>query len=810
MTKKVSMDAMEETRLRAMECLADDFVAVFAVNLDKNEIEVLKSPEYFGDYQAFLPEKPTYDQVISTMGKNALHPQDKTRFDYAMSRASIISKMRNTRSFEVNYRTITDGKETHFQNRVIVTNAELGQRSIILGIKNVEEEAKQEMLRKEQTSIINKLMNDYDCIMHVDLENPIPTYYKIEDFYVNLINRWQGSKDFWSRLEHYAADVVYEDDREKFLESLNPEIITAKIKEDGMYFINYRAIINGEIEYYQMKIIGNLTSLGSIVVGIRNSDLEYRAAALKYEQSAIIAVLTSDYDCIGYVDLMENKIKFYKNSDEISEYIPGWDEEENFSECMKKFATLIKSKSEKKEFMDTAVPENLAKKIKKDGFFLDKVLLALGDKEIYYDVKVVPDASRFGCVVIGFVNSDSNTREEQRRHEIESLATARHEFLSRMSHDIRTPINGVIGMLEVAKRAIGDNEKLMKALENVDISAHHLFALVDDVLDMTRIESGSVALKNDSMDLRIMLDSFMSIAGGQLIGRDLNVVEEFGEIRHPFVISDELRIRQILLNIMNNAIKFTPDGGSIYVRAKEGDPVPGEKNKINYIFEIEDTGVGMSKDFVNHIFETFSQEKIGARTKYSGTGLGMSITKKYANMFGAKIEVDSRLDQGTRFTLTFPLEVDTERNAGPILPAEIPTEFITSLEGTRVMVVEDNDINMEIAHTLLEAEGAIITEAENGQVALDIFMDNPEGSFDAILMDIMMPIMDGLEATRRIRQSGKGDAMTIPIIALTANAFDEDRRKVLDAGMNAHLTKPLNMKTMVKTLTYYIVKQDKG
>ncbi len=796
----------EQVRLRAIGHLTDDFCAIFLVNLDQNEVNFLKLDSFFGSIVESLPSDMGYDQMIAEVNSKYLHPQDKSRFGYSMSRPSILGKFRMGGAFFTNFRIMYEDTERFYQNKIIIVSTEMGNRSVIVGVRNVENEARQDLLRREQTSIINKLMDDYDCIIHVDFSNPMPTYYKVSDAYATLMNKWYGDKSFWERMEHYAEEAVVDDDREIFIENTRQEVVYNRLKKDGSYYVNYRTKTNGLVEYHQLKFISNAADANSMIVGIHNTDTEYRAEALKYEQSAIIAGLTSDYDCIGYVDLTGNTIKFYKGSQELSKYAPGWDKGGHFSECMKNFSVLIKTDPGREKFLEMVKTEKIVERIRSTGRVLEKFLLKLDDDEVYYDIKIVPDARRYGCLVIGFVNSDEHTREEQRSHELESLTTARHEFLSRMSHDIRTPINGVIGMLEVAKRTIGDTEKTLKALENVDISAHHLFALVDDVLDMTRIESGSVSLKHDTMDIRIMLDSFMSIAGGQLIGRDLNVIEEFEEFMHPYVLSDELRLRQILLNIVNNAIKFTADGGTIHIRAKEGGPVPGDSDKINYIFEIEDTGVGMSKEFVDHIFETFSQEKIGARTKYSGTGLGMSITKKYLDMFGASIDIRSELDEGSCFTITFPLAVDKERTSIAVLPAEIPTEHITSLKGTRIMIVEDNEINMEIAHTLLEAEGAVITEAENGQVALDLFNDSPEGAFDAILMDIMMPIMDGLEATKRIRQSPKGDALSIPIIALTANAFDEDRRKVLDAGMNAHLTKPLNVKTMVKTLTHYIMK----
>jgi CheY-like chemotaxis protein len=251
----------------------------------------------------------------------------------------------------------------------------------------------------------------------------------------------------------------------------------------------------------------------------------------------------------------------------------------------------------------------------------------------------------------------------------------------------------------------------------------------------------------------------------------------------------------VLINILGNAVKFTPDGGKIYFRAKE---TAFEDNKVSFTFEIEDTGIGMKPEFMAHIWDAFSQEHSGSRTEYKGTGLGMTITKKFVEMMGGTIEVESEFQKGTKFTVK--LTCDNNEDA---YKEEAPEQGVTRLDGMRVLLVEDNALNAEIAQILLEEAGITVTVAENGQIALDSFRDNPPDTYDVILMDIMMPVMNGLEATRAIRQVDRPDAAKIPILAMTANAYDEDVKKALDAGMNAHFSKPLNIQLLLGALSVY-------
>lgn len=377
-----------------------------------------------------------------------------------------------------------------------------------------------------------------------------------------------------------------------------------------------------------------------------------------------------------------------------------------------------------------------------------------------------------------------------------AASIAKSDFLSHMSHDIRTPINGIMGMTEIALKNIDDKDRVLDCLQKIDGSSGHLLSLVNDVLDMSRIESGKVQISHKPLNILELLRHCSSIISGQLQGRDIMFTEEFENIENPHILGDELHLRQVLINILGNAVKFTPDGGRIYFRVRE---FSAEGEAARFHIEIEDTGIGMKPEFLPHIFEPFAQEDGGNRSSYKGTGLGMSITKKFMDLMGGIVEVQSEPGKGTLFRLELPVEIDREWQGEQESAGQQ-----TTLAGARVILAEDNDLNMEIAVFMLESLEIEVTAVTDGKAALDAFAAAAPGTFDGILMDVMMPVMDGLTATREIRALEREDAGVIPIIAMTANAYDEDRRKCMEAGMDAHMSKPIDGEVLRKMLVQYI------
>lgn len=385
-------------------------------------------------------------------------------------------------------------------------------------------------------------------------------------------------------------------------------------------------------------------------------------------------------------------------------------------------------------------------------------------------------------------------RAEKAKEEADRANEAKTNFLRRMSHDIRTPINGIRGLVQMSDYYGNDPEKMKDCKAKVLGATDHLLSLVNDVLDMGKLESGKFILKQDPFTLSRVLEEVNVVSESQAESCNVQFIyKDLREIEHDHVIGSPVYLKRIFLNFTSNAIKYNRSGGRVYVYGQE---ISFDGKTALYEFVCEDTGIGMSEEFQRCAFEPFTQEeKDGARTIYAGTGLGLSITKQLIDLMGGTIKLESKEGIGTKVVFRIPLEVDLEEQSEK---TEIDYSKVM-FHGIRVLLVEDNELNAEIATFLLERHGMEVTWVQNGKRAVDEMAEKPD-AYDMIFMDVMMPIMDGLKATKAIRRMGS----TIPILAMTANAFTDDKQKSLEAGMNAHLTKPLQEKAIVKAIAKYV------
>lgn len=376
----------------------------------------------------------------------------------------------------------------------------------------------------------------------------------------------------------------------------------------------------------------------------------------------------------------------------------------------------------------------------------------------------------------------------------ESANRAKTQFLQRMSHDIRTPINGIQGMVEIGEYYKDDPEKQSQCRQSIRESARLLLELVNEVLDMGKLESGEIVLEERPFDLIALLDSVGGLPEQSAAARGIRVDRKPWEVQHTALIGSPVYLKRLLMNVYSNAVKYNKDNGSITVRCRE---LRTEGDTAWFEFICADTGIGMSEEFQKYLFEPFAQEHSTARSAYDGTGLGMAIAKALTEKMGGTITFTSREGEGTTFRITLPFRIDTAGRL-PQQPAAEP-EVSDALRGMRILLAEDNELNMEIAEFMLQSAGAEVTEAHDGREAVELFRASPPGHFDAVLMDVMMPVLDGYQATGIIRTSDRPDA-GVPIIAMTANAFVEDRQRAREAGMTEHLAKPLDRAVLVRTL----------
>ena len=383
----------------------------------------------------------------------------------------------------------------------------------------------------------------------------------------------------------------------------------------------------------------------------------------------------------------------------------------------------------------------------------------------------------------------------------EAANEAKTEFLQRMSHDIRTPINGICGMINVADHYADNMEKQTECRAKIKKTSHLLLELINEVLDMSKLESDEVVLEEIPFNLNSIFEEILGVIEHMATEQNIRIIWEEKEVTHWNLIGSPVHVKRILMNILSNAVKYNKENGYVYIGCRE---IPSKQTAMTTLeFVCRDTGIGMTEAFQKRIFEPFAQEHAGSRTKFAGTGLGMPITKKLVEKMGGTISFESKEGTGTTFVIRIPFQIDADMKDR----TETEEKTETSIQGLHVLLTEDNELNMEIAEFVLQNEGAVVTKAWNGQKAVDIFRKSRPGEFDAILMDIMMPVMNGYEAAKMIRSLDREDAKVIPIIAMTANAFTEDKMRAKEAGMDEHIAKPVDGKLLVKVINE-LVKRD--
>ena len=437
----------------------------------------------------------------------------------------------------------------------------------------------------------------------------------------------------------------------------------------------------------------------------------------------------------------------------------------------------------------------------------------LPDTEVFHDLPLSVTGVIFLYLLIfgiflfwGYRTDQAHQRQElekEKEYKAELLIAAKKaeaaneaktEFLQRMSHDIRTPINGICGMLDMADHYADDMKKQTEYRAKIKGASQLLLELVNEILDMSKLESDEVVLEESPFNLSTIFREVLVVIEQIAAEQNIRIMWEKKEITHRDLIGSPGYVKRVMMNILSNAVKYNKENGCIYISCRE---IPSEQPGMTTIeFVCRDTGIGMTEEFQKYIFEPFAQEHTGSRTKFVGTGLGMPISKKLVEKMGGTITFESEEGAGTTFVIRVPFRIDTDRSGR----METGERQEASIRGMHILLAEDNELNMEIAEFLLQNEGAVVTKAWNGQEAVELFEKSRPGEFDVILMDIMMPVMNGHEAVKRIRSLDREDANVIPVIAMTANAFTEDRLKAKEAGMNEHIAKPVDVELLVKVI----------
>ncbi len=402
------------------------------------------------------------------------------------------------------------------------------------------------------------------------------------------------------------------------------------------------------------------------------------------------------------------------------------------------------------------------------------------------------------CFIHVYIIEDENS---ELRRKADEANMAKTSFLFSMSHDIRTPMNAILGYADMAINHSSDTELLNNSLNKIKASGLHLMDLINDILEMSRIESGNLELSLNPLDIRESIAVVEDMSKVLASSKDINLTVKIGEIKNPYIYADELRMNEIFINLLSNAIKYTDRGGKVQFNICQ--LADSENNQALYHFEVIDNGIGMSEEFQKHLFETFAREKSSTVSKIEGSGIGLSIVKKIVDLANGKIEVESELGRGSTFRLEMAFSIMEKSDIDMFVLNKDKKKYkdLSNLHGKRVLLAEDNEMNREIAVYILEEGGFTVDAVEDGQKVLDVINEKGPSYYDFVLMDIQMPVMNGYEATRAIRQIAGCEKL--PIIAVSANAFAEDKTASLEAGMNGHIAKPINVEELFDTLSKF-------
>lgn len=671
-------------------------------------------------------------------------------------------------------------KSTTRQNDII---ARYGGDEFLVLMKNTE---------KDKTTVYGKRLHEKICNLYAGEKEDISISCSI-----GMVCSVMGQtyEDLFQLAEHTLASVKNngKDDATCYCSDEREEVVTTQkyfeIKRDIEKDMVYSEKYNQNMVSFAFAILEKTKDLRSAInlllarigrnfnfhqIRVIESDMNYFSNIITYQWLAEEEFHTG----IGKFSMKKHEFEMWKSLFDTEEIL-----------IMNK---SIKSKLEDANFHFTHyIKEGKAQlfsAILEEGNFKGTIVFEHADENYVWTKEV--------CSVLKEISKIISTHITKANADIASRAKT--EFLSRMSHEIRTPMNAIVGMTNIAKSAVGDNEKTMDCLEKIDSSTRYLLSLINDILDMSKIESGNMTLAEEAFSLEKLIQELEVLIRPQAEykGIKLEIIKKYTNIN---LLGDELKLNQVLINIMGNALKFTPSEGVITLTVEQ---LVQEEDLVKIHFSVKDTGIGIEESNLVRIFHSFEQAENNTAKRFGGTGLGLAISNNIVELMGGKLDVKSEKGKGSEFffTISFAKEISGMGNEAEENVLEGVKEEKYDFTGKRLLVVEDNELNAEIAQTILEMAGFVTELAQDGKEAIDFFMEKPPYYYDAVLMDIRMPVMGGFEATRKIRTSQKEDAQTIPIIAMTANAFDEDTRKSIESGMNGHLSKPIDTKQLYEVL----------
>ena len=957
-----------ESQDNLIQALAIPYENIYTVDADTGEAVCYRMGRAMNDRYGHKFAVGDYAVNISAYVENDVLEEDRHLFRRIRSTAGVNELLADKKTYYFNYRVFRDGRLQYFQCQLVKPNRDRNQ--FVIAFKDVNEEKQTELLQQRtvenalakvedlntvlrtEMAVTDALSREYHSLFEIHGKTGKISLYRTDGVGIDVdkLMLLMQTGDYEEFLDQYVEAYVFLDDRQKIKDSLQLKVLLEQVPDDGLYKLGYRKIVDGTVYYYEMNVAKTVDPSGAaiFILGVRDVHEEMqdrlRQARALAEQSEIIEGLGSEYYSVLLVDPETDTVTTYRAEDEdgraISEYFRA--HHGCWSMGIRSYAEALVSEASREEFLEKFSLEHLRTDGKDYSITYEK---QTAHGIIYLQVRVAFVHEKNGglAVVIGTRNVDQLIKKERQQEmalqaafdAAEAANKAKTDFLSNMSHDIRTPMNGIIGMTAIAAAHIDDKERVQDSLQKITQASKHLLSLINEVLDMSKIESGKVDLMEEEFNLSDLIDNLLSMTNSQIEAHHHALSVNISGVTHEAVVGDSLRIQKVFTNLMGNAVKFTPDSGKIQLSISER---PSGQAKVGcFEFVFEDNGIGMSEDFLEQIFEPFTRAEDDRVNKIQGTGLGMPISRNIVRMMGGDIKVESKLGVGSRFTVTMYLKLqdtaeirydklidldvlvadddgislesccgmlndlgmkaegvssgaeavervtlrhrqerdyfaciidwkmpdmdgiattrairravgkdvpiiiisaydwsDIEQEARaaganafiskPLFRSRLAKTFSAlvgeeeqrgqetpliemeslNLTGRRALLVEDNELNAEIAAEILGMTGIAVERAADGTEAVDKLTACADGYYDIVFMDIQMPKLNGYDATRAIRAMNRNYCKQVPIVAMTANAFAEDVQAAKTVGMNEHIAKPLDSAVLAKTLNKWL------
>lgn len=789
-----------------LDKLFNNFVNLCLVNTQNESVMLLKAPESVK--RAFQNHASYYNMCNLAIGKH-VDPDFEKSVKENIKLDHVIQHLKDTNVYRFSFKILNQNQycEIIYIKLDYLDYLMMGFQILDQNQPSDKEklQSRKEELRQER-SFLDVLSRKYASVYYVDLYKNTVEILKMDDRTNNVLHFKDDSREklcYEDILEDYCRRFVLKEDQVEFMQRLNAKQVQDILKDSKRFVWQFVSIPNSLGQsHIQLQIMrvhedsfdGKAIFAFQFIDDILSKEQKYQLeleTALKQEMenNEILASLSKIYTSIYVVDLQNKTYKSVYKKDGMVEF--AFDVMDTFicRSVQEEYQEIMR------DFFDC---NTLANRLKNE----DTIAIEYLSKDGTWRTSryIVKKRDEQGCATeLLYV---TNSISEQKRKEQKLILMAedanranqsKTDFLRQISHDIRTPIHGIYGLLEIAQRNKDDVKKQQECRNRIRTSLSYLMDIVDNVLDMNQAESNEIVLENTPFDLEKLIQEVSTIVEMQAHENGIRFILEDSFITHPYLVGSPTLLNRVLMNVASNAIKYNHRGGSVYLSCKE---IVSTTNKATFQFICKDTGVGMSKEFQTKAFEAYVQEGKDAITSYKGTGLGLSIVKKIVDKMDGTIELSSKEDEGTTIEITLPFEIhlvlDTDKK---------DVQKSIDLKGKKALLVEDNRLNQEIAKMILEDIGFEVTIASDGKEAVDLLFETKPYAFDCVFMDIMMPVMDGWTATQTIRNSNRFDLKQLPIFAMSANAFKEDVQKSKDVGMNAHITKPLNVENLVKILS---------